>query len=42
MEIGNNVFVGPYSVLYGHGGLVIGDNSLIASHVTIIPSNHYF
>jgi acetyltransferase-like isoleucine patch superfamily enzyme len=42
IQIGNNVFIGPYSVLYGHGGLSIGNDVLIASHVTIIPANHNF
>jgi len=42
ISIGDNVFVGPYSVLYGHNGLSIGSNVLIASHVTLIPANHNF
>jgi acetyltransferase-like isoleucine patch superfamily enzyme len=42
IQIGNNVFIGPYSVLYGHGGLIIGNDVLIASNVTIIPANHKF
>jgi acetyltransferase-like isoleucine patch superfamily enzyme len=27
-------------VLYGHGGLFIGDNVRIAAHTVIIPANH--
>jgi len=42
IKIGDNLFVGPYSIIYGHGGVVIGNNVLIASHVTIIPANHNF
>lgn len=42
ITIGDNVFIGPYSVLYGHNGLKIGSNVLIASHVTLIPANHNF
>lgn len=42
ITIGNNIFIGPYTVVYGHGGLTIGNNVLIASHVTIIPANHIF
>jgi acetyltransferase-like isoleucine patch superfamily enzyme len=38
--LGENVFVGPYSVIYGHGGVIIGDNSLIAMHCCIVSSNH--
>lgn len=42
IHLSENVYVGPYSVLYGHGGLTIGRNTLIANHATIIPSNHIF
>lgn len=38
--IGRNVFIGPYVVIYGHGGVEIGDNSLIAMHTCIVSSNH--
>jgi acetyltransferase-like isoleucine patch superfamily enzyme len=40
--IGDRGYIGPYSVLYGHGGLTIGDDALIAGHVVIIPANHRF
>ena len=40
--LGENVFVGPYCVLYGHGGLTIGRDTMIAAHTVIIPSNHCF
>lgn len=30
----------PYSILYGHGGLTIGDKVLIAAHCVVIPANH--
>lgn len=40
--IGKNVYIGPYCVLYGHGGLTIGHNTLIAAHTVIIPANHGF
>ena len=42
IRIGPKVFIGPHAILYGHGGLSIGANALIAGHVTIIPSNHNF
>lgn len=42
IEIGEAVYIGPYTVLYGHGGLRIGKNSLIANHVSITPFNHRF
>lgn len=40
--VGDNVYVGPYSVLYGHGGLTIGNNVLIAGQCMLIPANHRF
>jgi acetyltransferase-like isoleucine patch superfamily enzyme len=42
IEIGSRSMVGPYSVLYGTGGLVIGDNVLIGPHVVIVAANHNF
>lgn len=42
IDIGENVFLGPYCVLYGHGGLTIGKDTMIAAHSVIIPSNHGF
>jgi acetyltransferase-like isoleucine patch superfamily enzyme len=32
----------PFSILYGHGSLVLGDYVRIAAHVVIIPANHIF
>lgn len=37
-----NVYVGPYAVLYGPGGLYIGKRVLIGPHVTIVAGNHRF
>lgn len=42
IRIAENVFIGPYCVLYGHGGLTIGRDTMIAAHTVIIPSNHSF
>ena len=42
IKIGENVSINPFSVLYGHGGLTIGNNTRIATGVTIIPANHVF
>lgn len=42
IHIGENVFLGPYCVLYGHGGLRIGKDTMIAAHCVLIPSNHGF
>ncbi|MBD2176625.1 acyltransferase [Pseudanabaena sp. FACHB-1998] len=38
--INENVFIGPYSVIYGHGGVKIGKDTLIAMHCRILSSNH--
>jgi acetyltransferase-like isoleucine patch superfamily enzyme len=35
-----NVFIGPYVVIYGHGGVIIGSDSLISMHCCILSSNH--
>jgi acetyltransferase-like isoleucine patch superfamily enzyme len=42
IEIGRRTSIGPYAVLYGHGGLSIGNDVLIASHAVLIPSTHKF
>jgi acetyltransferase-like isoleucine patch superfamily enzyme len=42
ITIGRGCSVGPYSLIYGHGDVTIGDDVLIASHVAVIPSNHNF
>lgn len=38
--IAENVFVGEYVVIYGHGNVEIGENTLIAMHTCIVSSNH--
>jgi acetyltransferase-like isoleucine patch superfamily enzyme len=40
ISIGQNVFLGPYAVVYGHGGVNIGERCLIAMHCRILSSNH--
>jgi len=42
VTIGNDCSVNPYCVLYGHGGLKIGNFVRIAAHTVIIPANHGF
>jgi acetyltransferase-like isoleucine patch superfamily enzyme len=42
IRIGANCSVNPYAILYGEGGLIIGDGVRIAAHTVIIPSNHNF
>lgn len=40
IDIGENVFIGSYTVIYGHGGVKIGKDSLISMHCRILSSNH--
>jgi acetyltransferase-like isoleucine patch superfamily enzyme len=40
--IGDHFSLNPYSILYGGGGLTIGNNVRIAAHTTVIPANHNF
>lgn len=42
IRIGENCTVNPYVILYGHGGLNIGNGVRIAAHCVIIPANHTF
>jgi acetyltransferase-like isoleucine patch superfamily enzyme len=42
VTIGSRAYVGPYCVLYGHGGLRIGSNTMIGAHTVIVPANHSF
>jgi len=42
IRLGDSVSVNPYCVLYGHGGLDIGDGTRIAARTVIIPANHKF
>lgn len=42
IKIGADCSVNHFCVLYGGGGLSIGDGVRIASHTVIIPQNHVF
>lgn len=42
IEIGNDVSVNDYSILLGHGGVRIGDNTRIAAHVVIVSFEHSY
>lgn len=42
IELGERVSINPYTILYGHGGLRIGDDVRIAAHCVLIPANHRF
>jgi acetyltransferase-like isoleucine patch superfamily enzyme len=40
IRMGNHVFLGPYVTIYGHGGVEIGDGTLVSMKATILSSNH--
>jgi len=40
--IGESTAIGPYSIVYGFGGVRIGRQCLIAGHVMIVGSSHVF
>jgi acetyltransferase-like isoleucine patch superfamily enzyme len=40
IRIARRVWLGPYVVIYGHGGVEIGESTLVSMHCTIISSNH--
>ena len=42
IEIGNNCSLSQYSILFGLGGLKIGNGVRIGPHTVVIPSNHNF
>lgn len=42
VTIGDHFSLNPYSILYGSGGLTIGNWVRIAAHVVVIPANHGF
>lgn len=42
IKIGNNCSLNYFCVLYGTGGLKIGDDVRIATHTVMVPANHSF
>ena len=42
IKIGIHCSVNPFSILYGHGGLIVGNRVRIAASTIIIPANHIF
>ena len=42
IEIGDYCYINPQNILYGHGGLKIGNNVLIGAQTLVIPANHVF
>ncbi len=42
ISIGNKVYIGTGTTLFGHKGLEIGDNCLFAQNITLTPYSHKF
>ena len=42
IHVGAHVTVNQYVVLYGEGGIRIGDDVMIASHTALFAGNHHF
>jgi acetyltransferase-like isoleucine patch superfamily enzyme len=40
IDIADDVFLGPATVIYGHGGVTIGADTLISMHTRILSSDH--
>ncbi|MFO1451973.1 MAG: acyltransferase [Opitutaceae bacterium] len=40
IRIGARTFIGPHAVLYGHGGIDLGEDCLVSMHVRILSSEH--
>lgn len=40
IALADRVWLGPGAVIYGHGGVEIGDATLISMHCRILSSNH--
>jgi len=42
IDIGCNCVINDFSIVYGHGGCVIGNDTIIGPHCVIIPANHRY
>lgn len=42
IQLGARVLIGDFCSLYGQGGLAIGDDTMLADHVTVVPNQHTF
>lgn len=40
IRVARRVWLGPYVVIYGHGGVEIGEQTLVSMHAAILSSNH--
>ncbi len=42
IDIGSNCSVNDYCVIYGHGGVTIGDDVRMATHTVVVAADHRF
>lgn len=42
IKVGDRVYIGTGTTLFGHKGLEIGDDSLLAQNITLTPYSHIF
>lgn len=42
IKIGDHCSINHYTIVYGHGGVTIGDNVMIAANCIIVSANHNF
>lgn len=42
IAVGENSVIGPYSIIYGTGGVEIGKNAIMAARLNIVTQNHIF
>lgn len=40
IRFGNNCSINAFCMIYGHGGLTVGNDVRIATHTVIVPANH--
>jgi len=40
IRLARRVWLGPHVVIYGHGGVEIGESTLVSMHCAILSSNH--
>ena len=40
IRLADRVWIGPYVVIYGHGGVEIGEWTMVSMHAAIVSSNH--
>jgi acetyltransferase-like isoleucine patch superfamily enzyme len=42
IDVGERVLIGRNTVLHGHGGIIVGDGTMIGPNVTMVSSEHVY